>query len=157
MVRTFFQAWDDGLAARADSVGRSLPEVVILASIVEAEAQVAEERPRIAAVYLNRLVQGLPLQADPTVAYGMGRRLSRTLLDDLKHPSPYNTYLVQGLPPGPICNPGRGALEAVLWPLPDCEDLYFVARGDGTHLFAPDFAGHLRNRRLVRSGQTGEP
>jgi len=157
MVRTFFQAWDGELAARADSVGMSLEEVVTLASIVEAEAQRPEERPRIAAVYLNRLARGLALQADPTVAYGMGRRLSRTLLDDLKDPSPYNTYLRVGLPPGPICSPGKGSLRAVLWPMPDCEDLYFVARGDGTHLFAPDFAGHLRNRRLVRNGGAGEP
>jgi UPF0755 protein len=157
MVRTFFQAWTGELAARADSLGRSLGEVVTLASIVEAEAQVPEERSRIAAVYWNRLARGLPLQADPTVAYGIGRRLSRTLLDDLKDPSPYNTYLRTGLPPGPICSPGRGALEAVLWPLPECDDLYFVARGDGTHLFAPDFAGHLRNRRMVRNGGGQEP
>jgi UPF0755 protein len=155
MVRTFFQAWEGPLAARADSLGRDLHEVVTLASIVEAEAQVPEERPRIAAVYLNRLARGLPLQADPTVHYGIGRRLGRTLLDDLKHSSPYNTYLNPGLPPGPICNPGLGALQAALWPLPGCEDLYFVARGDGTHLFAPDFAGHLRNRRIIRSGAPG--
>jgi len=155
MVRTFFQAWKGHLAARADSMGRGLHQVVTLASIVEAEAQVPEERPRIAAVYLNRLAQGLPLQADPTVHYGIGRRLGRTLLDDLKHSSPYNTYLNPGLPPGPICNPGLGALRAALWPLPGCEDLYFVARGDGTHLFAPDFAGHLKNRRIIRSGAPG--
>ena len=153
MVRTFFQVWRKDMAARALETRQDLHEVVTLASIVEAEAQVPEERPRIAAVYLNRLERGLPLQADPTVIYALGERRSRTLYDDLKVPSPYNTYLHPGLPPGPIGNPGRDALKAVLWPLEPCEDLYFVARGDGTHLFATDYAGHLRNRRLVKQYQ----
>ena len=117
---------------------------------MEAEAQVTQERPRIAAVYLNRLERGIPLQADPTVIYGIGERKKRTLYADLDHPSPYNTYRQPGLPPGPIGNPGRESIRAVLWPLADCEDLYFVAKGDGTHLFASDFDGHIRNRALVR-------
>lgn len=150
MVRTFMQIWTRELEERARERGLSRHAVVTLASIVEAEAQVARERPRIAAVYLNRLEQGLRLQADPTVHYAMGRRPVRTLYDDLEFASPYNTYIHAGLPPGPIGNPGLGALQAVLWPLEDCDDLYFVAQGNGTHLFAPDFAGHLRNRRLVR-------
>ena len=122
-------------------------------AIVEAEAQVPEERPRIAAVYLNRLARDFPLQADPTVHYALGERRARTLLDDLHHPSPYNTYRHSGLPPGPICNPGKGALQAVLSPLPGCDDMYFVAQGDGTHLFARDFDGHRRNRRLVHENR----
>jgi len=150
MVRTFFQIWRRDLAARAAEQGVGLLEAVTLASIVEAEAQVAEERPRIAAVYWNRLERNLPLQADPTVHYALGERLSRTLYDDLRDPSPYNTYQHPGLPPGPICNPGLESLRAVLWPREGCRDLYFVAQGNGTHLFAPDFAGHLKNRRLVR-------
>ena len=149
MVLTFRQTWEQGLASRARERGMSMHDVVTLASIVESEARVASERPRIAAVYLNRLAQGVPLQADPTVIYGMGERRSRTLYADLKHPSPYNTYLHPGLPPGPICSPGMDAMRAVLWPASNCSDLYFVARGDGTHLFARDFAGHLKNRRLV--------
>ena len=150
MVLTFFQTWNQGLEERARERGIAMRDVVTLASIVEAEAGVASERPRIAAVYLNRLSQGIPLQADPTVVYGMGERRSRTLYADLKHPSPYNTYLHPGLPPGPICSPGVDAMRAVLWPTPNCQDLYFVARGDGTHLFARDFAGHLKNRRLIQ-------
>jgi UPF0755 protein len=150
MVRTFFQVWNRDLDARARELGMEMEGVVTLASIVEAEAQVAVERPRIAAVYLNRLERGLPLQADPTVHYALGERRPRTLFDDLKHPSPYNTYQHVGLPPGPIGNPGLDALRSVLWPLEDCNDLYFVAQGNGTHLFAPDFSGHLRNRRRVR-------
>ncbi len=157
MVRTFFQVWRAELAARARDLEMEMGDVVTLASIVEAEARVAEERPRIAAVYLNRLDQGLPLQADPTVHYALGERLSRTLYDDLKVTSPYNTYQRTGLPPGPIGNPGLGALRAVLWPLEGCPDLYFVARGDGTHAFAPDFEGHLRNRRLVRRQRNQSP
>lgn len=153
MVRTFFQVWRQDLEDRAAESGMSLHEVVTLASIVEAEAQVPDEQPRIAAVYLNRLKRGLPLQADPTVVYALGERRSRTLYDDLKVASPYNTYLHPGLPPGPIGNPGRGALRSVLWPMEKCEDLYFVARGDGTHLFSPDYAGHLRNRRLAKQYQ----
>jgi UPF0755 protein len=152
MIRTFQQVWKGDLAARAAEQGLDLLQVVTLASIVEAEAQVAAERPRIAAVYLNRIEKGLRLQADPTVHYALGQRLSRTLYDDLKVNSPYNTYVAEGLPPGPIGNPGREALEAVLWPSEPCDDLYFVALGDGTHLFAPDYPGHLRNRRLVRAG-----
>lgn len=149
MVRTFFFVWDGELAQRAEEIGWPMHEVVTLASIVEAEAQVGDERSRIAAVYRNRLEQDMPLQADPTVIYGLGERRSRTLYRDLKHPSPYNTYRNPGLPPGPIGNPGEEALRAVLWPLEGCRDLFFVARGDGTHLFAPDFSGHLANRRQV--------
>jgi UPF0755 protein len=153
MVDEFWSVWAEGLAARADSLEMTVAEVVTLASIVEAEARVAEERARIAAVYLNRLAADRPLQADPTVLYGMGERKTRTLYDDLEHPSPYNTYLHAGLPPGPIGNPGRAALVAVLWPEPGCRDLYFVARGDGTHRFARTYPEHQENRRLVREEQ----
>jgi UPF0755 protein len=157
MVRTFFQIWRRELAERAEEVEMAIGDVVTLASIVEAEARVADERPRIAAVYLNRLRQGLPLQADPTVHYALGKRLRRTLYEDLEVASPYNTYRQTGLPPGPIGNPGLEALKAVLWPLEGCEDLYFVASKDGTHLFAPSFEGHLRNRRLVRQQRNQSP
>jgi UPF0755 protein len=161
MVRTFLQVWDRDLEARARERGLSRHAVVTLASIVEAEARAPDEQPRIAAVYLNRLEKGLRLQADPTVHYAMGSRPPRTLYDDLEFPSPYNTYLHEGLPPGPIGNPGRGALRAVLWPLEDCRDLYFVAQGDGTHLFSTDYRGHLRNIRFVqqkrRSSAAADP
>jgi UPF0755 protein len=147
MVEQFFRVWREQLAARARTVPLTMNEVVTLASVVEAEARVAAERPRIAAVYLNRLHRGLPLQADPTVIYALGERRSRILLEDLDNPSPYNTYRRPGLPPGPIGSPGLGSLRAVLWPTPGSRELYFVARGDGTHLFARDFAEHRRNRK----------
>src|SRR6059036_439612 len=98
-------------------------------SIVESESQAADERPRIARVYLNRLQSGMRLQADPTVAYGMGKPpRSRLYYRDLHVNSPFNTYLVSGLPPGPICNPGQASIIAALNPEEGVKDLYFVAR-----------------------------
>ena len=149
MFEEFQRVWSGDLPSRADSLGMTMLQVVTLASIVEAEAARAEERPRIAAVYENRLTAGRPLQADPTVVYGLGERRSRLLLDDLESESPYNTYRVPGLPPGPIGNPGLQAIRAVLWPTEDCRDFYFVARGDGSHLFGRTFAEHQENRRRV--------
>ncbi len=141
-------------AAGRDSLplGLSLHQVLTLASIVEAEAQVDAERPRIARVYLNRLAMGMRLQADPTVGYALGagprRRIS---LRQLRTASPFNTYLYEGLPPGPICNPGRASIAAVIDPLPGARDLFFVADGRGRHLFSETYAQHLANIRLVRS------
>ena len=127
-------------------LGLSLQQVLTLASIVESEAQRPDERARIARVYLNRLALGMRLQADPTVAYGEGRPpRSRLYLRELQSASPYNTYLHEGLPPGPICNPGRSSIEASLNPTEGLTDLYFVARGDGRHLFSGTYAEHLRN------------
>lgn len=121
--------------------------LLTLASIVEKETGQASERPRIAAVFFNRLRFNMPLQTDPTVIYGViasgqpwDGNLTRAHLDT---PTPYNTYRIKGLPPGPICNPGRAAVAAVLDPA-DTADLYFVARGDGSHQFSPNLAEHNR-------------
>ncbi|MCC6349329.1 MAG: endolytic transglycosylase MltG [Candidatus Eisenbacteria bacterium] len=130
------------------------PELLTLASIVEAEAQVDDERPHIARVYLNRLVKDMRLQADPTVGYALGRGpRSRLLLRDLKVDSDYNTYLHDGLPPGPVCNPGYRSIEAVVYATPGSRDLYFVARGDGRHMFAQTYAQHLANISAARALQ----
>jgi UPF0755 protein len=137
-------------AAGRDSLplGLSLHQLLVLASIVESEAQRPAERARISRVYLNRLATGMRLQADPTVAYGLGMiPRSRLFLRYLRHDSPYNTYLYPGLPPGPICSPGAAAIEAALNPVPPEPSLYFVARGDGSHLFARSYAEHLENIR----------
>jgi UPF0755 protein len=141
-------------AAGTDTLplGLSLHEVLTLASIVESEAQVNDERPKIAQVYLNRLRLNMRLQADPTVLYGIGRApRSRLLLRQITMDSPFNTYLHVGLPPGPICNPSRKCIEAVLRPASSIEDLYFVARGEGRHFFARTYEQHLENIQRARA------
>jgi len=141
--------------ARLDHDSLPLPmaplEALTLASIVESEAQANEERPRIARVYMNRMVKGMKLQADPTVAYSLGMQpRSRLYLRQLRNESPYNTYMIDGLPPGPICSPGRLSIYAVYHPSKANKELYFVARGQGHHYFADTYQEHLANIRLVR-------
>lgn len=129
-------------------------ELLTLASIVESEAIYDDERPRIARAYLNRLVRGMRLQADPTVGYAIGRGpRSRLSLRDLRFESEYNTYLHSGLPPGPICSPGYESIEAVVYATPGTRDMYFVARGDGRHMFSETYAQHLSNISAARSLQ----
>ncbi len=147
------ESWPDDWQQRADAVDLDRVEVLALASIVEGEAKLAEERPLIAAVYRNRLRLGMPLQADPTIQYAYlvdsGARKSRLFNRDYAYQSPYNTYLFRGLPPTPIGNPTNAAIEAVLSPAA-VPFLYFVARGDGGHLFARTYAEHLGNIRRIR-------
>ena len=136
LTRTLASLWP----RRASGLPLKSPEeAVILASIVEKETALPSERRLIAQVFFNRLRKGMKLQSDPTVIYALteGRgRLGRSLThDDVARPSPYNTYASAGLPPGPIANPGRAAIEAVLHPEPT-DALYFVASGDGGHRFA---------------------
>lgn len=128
-------------------------QALILASIVERETGVAEERAHVAAVFLNRLRLGMKLQSDPTVLYGashgfgsLDRPLTRA---DLELDDPYNTYRIAGLPPGPICSPGVAAIEAVLHPAATT-DLYFVATGAGGHAFSASLVEHERNVRAYR-------
>ncbi|MEO3429647.1 endolytic transglycosylase MltG [Pelagibius sp. CAU 1746] len=157
------QSMDEALAEIWDRRAENLPlkspeEALVLASIIEKETGVDGERALVAGVFVNRLDKGMPLQSDPTVVYGitlgkapLGRSLTRK---DLAQATPYNTYQINGLPPGPIANPGRAALEAAVNPA-QTEYLYFVAAGDGGHAFAKTLAEHNRNvakwRKHLRS------
>ncbi len=147
MVDHFREVFKPVWRARAESLGRSVDEIVTLASIVEEEARVPEERAVIAGVFWNRLAVGMPLEADPTVQYALGGHRERVLYRDLDIDSPYNTYRNPGLPPGPISSPGRAALEATLYP-DSIPYLYFFATGEGgRHTFSETFAEHNRKRR----------
>ena len=129
---------------------RTPQEAITLASIVEKETGVAEERPRVASAFVNRLRRGIPLQSDPTIIYGIskGRPLGRGIRkSELERRTAYNTYFIPALPPTPIANPGRAAIEAVLNP-PETNDIFFVADGTGGHVFAATVEEH--NRNVVR-------
>jgi len=154
MLENFDQKVAPFLASMPHPDGLDNHQVLTLASIVEREAVVPGERPLIAGVYLNRLRQGMRLEADPTVQYAMGYQPATgqwwktpvTLEEYAAVNSLYNTYLHPGLPPGPICSPGVDSIQAVLQP-EESEYLYFVARGDGSHIFARTFQEHLQNVR----------
>jgi len=143
-------------AGRAQDVPLNSPrDAVILASIVEKETALPEERRHIAAVFLNRLRIGMRLQTDPTIIYGLtrGYPLGRGIRQsEIEGATPYNTYVIAGLPPGPICNPGKDSLAAVLNP-EKSDDLYFVATGQGGHVFSPTIAGQARNVAAYRAFQ----
>jgi UPF0755 protein len=149
MTAEFEKRWRPAWTARLDTLGMTRHEVVTLASIVEKEARVPDERPLIAAVYCNRLREGMLLQADPTVQYALGQHVDRVLYSHLETASPYNTYRHPGLPPGPIASPGTASLEAALYPA-DVPYLFFVARPDGRHEFRTTFAEHTKAREEVR-------
>lgn len=154
LIDAFDQRYRDEIVPRLGASGRSLYDIVTLASIIEREAQVPEERPVIASVFLNRLEQGLPLQADPTVQYAAGSDpesvaqygywKTELTLADLAIQSPYNTYDTVGLPPGPIASPGLDSMLAALEPA-ETNFLFFVAGPDGSHLFAETLEEHRAN------------
>jgi UPF0755 protein len=149
MVDRFEHVWQPEWDQRLQALGMSRNDVMALASIVEKEARLPEERPVIAAVYLNRLRANMLLQADPTVQYALGKHVARVMYKDLNIESPYNTYRHVGLPPGPIASPGRPSIVAALNPA-NVPYRYFVAYPDGHHEFTTDFARHaiaVRNAR----------
>jgi UPF0755 protein len=159
MEKTLDEAWRKRAAGLPYASGKR--DALIMASIIEKETSLAAERARVAAVYINRLRQKMKLESDPTTIYGVtggkgmqGRELTRA---DLQSSSPYNTYMVAGLPPGPICNPGRASILAAVAPAPRERALYFVADGQGGHAFANNVYEHNRNvarwKEIVRQRQ----
>jgi UPF0755 protein len=152
------KAQDAFLAEKWESRAAGLPlasrrEAIILASIVEKETGLASERRHVAAIFINRLKMGMRLQTDPTIIYDLtkGYPLGRGIrASELAAPTPYNTYVITGLPPGPICNPGKDSIAAVLDP-EDSKDLYFVATGRGGHAFAATIAEQERNVAAYRA------
>ncbi len=156
IVETGFAAWPDSALILAEELGLGIDELIVLASIVEREARVDEERSVIAGVFLSRLRREMHLESCATVQYALGEVREVLLYRDLEIESPYNTYKYAGLPPGPICSPGAASLAASFMPDTTEGYLYFVSRGDGsgTHLFATTYSGHLANQRRVSSGTT---
>jgi len=156
MKKALAEVWS---TRKPDHALKSPEELLVLASIVEKETRLAKELPVVAAVFLNRLKQGMPLQADPTVLYGITKGKDEgkyeLTLEDLKFESPHNTYLNNGLPPSPIANPGLATLKAVAAPA-DVNFLYFVADGSGGHVFATTLEEHQKNHaawRKIREGK----
>ena len=141
MVQRFEQVWRPEWNTQLQKLAMSRNDVMALAAIVEKEARLPEERPVIAAVYMNRVKAGMLLQADPTVQYALGHHVARVLYRDLEVESPYNTYKHAGLPPGPIASPGKPSIVAALFPAA-VPYRYFVAHPDGHHEFTTDFAKH---------------
>ena len=173
MVNEFNKTFIPAFSERANEINFSIHEVVTLASMIEVEARDGKEREMISAVYHNRLKLGMLLQCDPTVIYALsGQQLvlseaegggtlansnrhqvrdsaTPLLLKDLEIDSPYNTYKYLGLPPGPICNPGKASILAALYPT-DVDYLYFVAKGDGTHVFSRTLDEHNRVKNKIK-------
>lgn len=158
MVGRFWQVVNP-LKERMDKVGMKLQEVITLASIVEKETGLAEERSTIASVFLNRLKKGMRLESDPTVIYGIKDFDGNLTRKDLNKATPYNTYVIRGLPPGPIANPGLEAIRAVLYP-GKTDYLYFVSKNDGSHHFSRTLSEHnkavqiYQKDRRTRRGKT---
>ncbi len=156
MVYRLRENFNDELRARAEDLGMSEREVLTLASIIENEALFNRERPLISAVYHNRLKKNMRLQADPTVVYGIKRMQDGIKRSDLKRKTPYNTYVIKGLPPGPISSPGKKSIEAALYPA-DVDYIYFVSKNDGTHFFSKTGEEHLKAVMLYqRNGRNNK-
>jgi len=155
MAENFLSQWQPAWDARLDTLGMTRRDVVSLAAIVQGEVVKRGEAPLVSAVYHNRLRRGMRLQADPTVQYAIqlvtGERKPRLLLRDYQFPSPYNTYLHSGLPPGPITSPSLGSLEAAIYPA-SVPYYFFVARGDGSHVFSRTYRQHLAAIAQIRGG-----
>jgi len=153
MVRRFRRAFTPEMEEKARNGGFTLRQIVTIASIIEKETGVPEEKPLVSAVIRRRLALGMPLQMDPTVIYGLKKFGERLTRKDLRKPTPYNTYVRRGLPTGPITNPGIRSLEAALNPAA-ADYLYFVSRNDGSHVFSRTLIDHNRAVAAFRKAVT---
>ncbi len=156
MTQRFRDDISDAWLARADTLNLTLHQVVTLASIIEKETGTPAERPLIASVFHNRLKKGMRLETDPTVIYGIKDFDGNLTRKHLRTPTPYNTYVIKGLPPGPIASPGHAALEAALYPA-ETDYLFFVSRKDRTHQFSSNLEDHreaVRKYQLRRKRKT---
>ncbi len=151
MVHRLRDLFDEFLDARLAELGMTENEVLTLASIIEKEALFDSERPLISAVFHNRLKKRMRLQADPTVMYGVNTKRKRILYKDLRRKTPYNTYKIKGLPPGPIASPGEKSIKAALYPAA-VDYLYFVSRNNGTHHFSSTNKEHWKAVVLYQRG-----
>jgi len=151
MIQAFKLNFDSSLREQTLAQGWSIPQTVTLASIIEKETGQAAERPLISSVFHNRLHMNMPLQSDPTVIYGLPNFDGNIRKADLSNPHPYNTYVHPGLPPGPIASTGKAALKAALSPQ-ETNYLYFVGKGDGTHVFAATLEEHNANVQRYQLG-----
>ncbi len=152
MINRMREKFSDKMIKRMDELGMNEREVLTLASIVEKEAVIDSERPLISAVYHNRLRQGMLLQADPTCIYGVKNSREKITKEDLLRKTPYNTYIIKGLPPGPIASPGLKSIMAALYPA-DVPYLYFVSRDDRSHQFSTNIEDHEKAVKLYRQWQ----
>jgi UPF0755 protein len=153
MLEQFQRFYGDSLKERQEQLGWTTHQVLTLASIVEGEAVLDQERAVISGVYWNRLRRGMKLEADPTIQFMVNDRPRRLHYADLKIDNPYNTYLRPGLPPGPVNNPGRASILAALYPVHHSY-LFFVANGRGGHRFASNYGEHRKNVRLFRRSRS---
>ncbi len=156
MVDRMREKYNDDMTIRTMELGLTEKEVLTMASIVEKEAIIDRERPIIAAVYYNRLKKHMLLQADPTAIYGVKSSKERITRNDLLKKTPYNTYVIKGLPPGPIASPGLKSIEAALNPA-DVPYLYFVSNNDGTHNFSVTLGDHMENVKAYRYKKSAAP
>lgn len=156
MVQTFHHNFTAADAARAGELGLTPHQVVTLASLIEKETNLQDELPLVSGVFHNRLRRGMKLQSDPTVIYALPGFDGNLTKEDLSIDSPYNTYRYAGLPPGPIANPGKAALQAALHPA-DCPYMYFVSKNDGSHHFSTTLAEQNRAVHRYQKRRSGAP
>jgi peptidoglycan lytic transglycosylase G len=152
MVKQFRSAFNPAWLQRAKELGMSVHQVVTLASIIEKETGAPQERALISSVFYNRLKRGMRLESDPTVIYGIPDFDGNLTRRDLETYTPYNTYMIKGLPPGPIASPGAASLKAALYPA-DTHFLYFVSKKDGTHKFSTTIKEHIAAVRKYQLGK----